>query len=277
MKSLQLIILALAFAFASHPCAFSQPEIKQGQTQTWYGRVNRWTLSTKRLKQELDLMQQCGVSGYMIELASWARYEQQPWNEKWLKRVKRKYHHLVRECRKRDLWLFVSIVNDNMGKGKYGDTGPALEKVYPYAIELANIVKRYGTQGVIVQPVAETNTPAGKRFEQYCKEYLNDYILVYNGSGGFPKSTAEGFDFRAVHPSHIVSEVARDALVISDHGLIIRELSEDGGLESKGNPRKVKEWVERLAAEGVAVVGYYAFKYSDFDPDTIKALGQAVR
>ena len=64
-----------------------------------------------------------------------------------------------------------------------------------------------------------------------------------------------------------------DALVISDHGIIIRELSIDGGLESKGDPRKIQMWVNRLQKQGVAVVGYYAFKYTDFDPEAIRALG----
>ena len=125
-----------------------------------------------------------------------------------------------------------------------------------------------------MQPVAETQTSAGRRFEQECCVRLQDFTLVYNGEGGAPKSILEGFDFRAVHPSHTVSEVPTDALVVSDHGLIIRELSADRGLQSKGDPEKIKQWVDRLSLQGVPVVGYYSFKYMDFDPDTIRALGQ---
>lgn len=269
-----IYILFAIFAIALCPNTFAQPKIEQGKTQTWYGRVNRWTLSRSTLKQELDLMQECGVSGYMIELASWGRYSEQPWCEEWIKMVKKEYHHIVRECRKRDLWLFVSIVNDNMGKGKYGDPGISLESVYDYALELAEIVKKAKSHNIIIQPVAETNTEAGERFEAHCKEYLKEFTLVYNGSWGYPKHCPAGFDFRAVHPSHIVSAVPTDALVISDHGIIIRELSSDGGLESKGDPEKVKQWVDRLTMQGVPVVGYYAFKYKEFDPATILSLGK---
>lgn len=269
-----LHILLIAFAITLYDNSFAQPKIEQGRTQTWYGRVNRWTLSRHTLEQELDLMQECGVSGYMIELAGWGRHDQEPWCEEWLKTIRREYRHLVKECRKRDLWLFVSIVNDNMGKGKYGDTGPALEAVYNYALRLAEIIKQFGTKNIIIQPVAETNTEAGRRFEEHCAENLDSFILVYNGSGGFPKHCPEEFDFRAVHPSHIVSTVPTDALIISDHGLIIRELAFDGGLESRGNPEKVKRWVNRLSQQGVPVVGYYAFKYEEYDPDTIRALGR---
>lgn len=256
--------------------AIAQPRIEQGNTQTWYGRVNRWPTSRETLRSELNLMKECGVSGYMIELAVWNGVDDK-WSDEWIARTEKSYRWLLRECRKRKIWLFVSIINDNMGQGKYGDTGPALEQVYNQAKQLTFIVKKYGPKGVIIQPVAETQTSAGQRFEQECRKILENFTLVYNGNGGHPKSNPEGFHFRAVHPSHIASNVADDALVISDHGLIIRELAIDNGLESKGNPMKVKIWAEKLRQQGIAVVGYYAFKYSDFDPDTIRALGDAVK
>lgn len=259
-----------------HLGAIAQPRIEQGNTQVWYGRVNQWTVSRQILRDELNLMKECGVNGYMIELAVWDGVNDK-WSDEWIIRTQKNYRWLLRECRKRKIWLFVSIINDNMGKGKYGDTGPTLEKVYESALQLASIVKRGGSKGVIVQPVAETQTPTGQRFEQECRKILENFTLVYNGEGGHPESTPEGFHFRAVHPAHIVSSVADDALVISDHGLIIRELSIDGGLESRGNPQKVVTWVQRLQQQGIAVVGYYAFKYDQFDPATIRALGEALK
>lgn len=268
--------LSILVMVALHLGAIAQPHIEQGNTQVWYGRVNRWTMSRQILRNELNLMKECGVNGYMIELAVWDGVDDK-WSNEWIVRTQKNYRWLLRECRKRKIWLFVSIINDNMGKGKYGDTGPTLEKVYESALQLASIVKRGGSKGVIVQPVAETQTPTGQRFEQECRKILENFTLVYNGEGGHPESTPEGFHFRAVHPAHIVSSVADDALVISDHGLIIRELSIDGGLESKGNPQKVVTWVKRLQQQGVAVVGYYAFKYDQFDPVTIRALGEALK
>ena len=268
--------LSILVVVALHLGAIAQPHIEQGNTQVLYGRVNRWTMSRQILRDELNLMKECGVNGYMIELAVWDGVDDK-WSNEWIGRTQKNYRWLLRECRKRKIWLFVSIINDNMGKGKYGDTGPTLEKVYESALQLASIVKRGGSKGVIVQPVAETQTPTGQRFEQECRKILENFTLVYNGEGGHPKSTPEGFHFRAVHPAHIVSSVADDALVISDHGLIIRELSIDGGLESRGNPQKVSMWVKRLQQQGVAVVGYYAFKYDQFDPATIRALGEALK
>lgn len=268
--------LSILVMVALHLGAIAQPHIEQGNTQVWYGRVNQWAVSRQILRDELNLMKECGVNGYMIELAVWDGVDDK-WSNEWIVRTQKNYRWLLRECRKRKIWLFVSIINDNMGKGKYGDTGPTLEKVYESALQLASIVKRFGHKGVIVQPVAETQTPTGQRFEQECRKILKNFTLVYNGESGHPKSTPEGFHFRAVHPAHIVSSVADDTLVISDHGLIIRELSIDGGLESRGNPQKVVTWVKRLQQQGVAVVGYYAFKYDQFDPATIRALGEALK
>ena len=276
MFSLRHILPTLLFALLCTN-AIAQPSIEQGNTQTWYGRVNRWGTSQQILLDELDLMKECGVSGYMIEMAGWEQHPAEAWSEEWLDYIKKSYRHLVKNCRKRNIWLFVSVVNDNMGKGKYGDTGPALESVFDSAQQLVKIIKKSGHKSVIVQPVAETQTPAGRRFEEYCTQELEDFTLVYNGNGGHPKTTPEGYDFRAVHPSHIVSSVADEALVISDHGVIIRELSIDGGLESKGDPDKVKSWVKRLQQQGIAVVGYYAFKYDRFDTATIRALGEALK
>ncbi len=268
--------LSILVMVALHLGAIAQPRIEQGNTQVWYGRVNQWTVSRQILRNELNLMKECGVNGYMIELAVWDGVDDK-WSNEWIVRTQKNYRWLLRECRKRKIWLFVSIINDNMGKGKYGDTGPTLEKVYESALQLASIVKRGGSKGVIVQPVAETQTPTGQRFEQECRKILENFTLVYNGESGHPESTPEGFHFRAVHPAHIVSSVADDTLVISDHGLITRELSIDGGLESRGNPQKVVTWVKRLQQQGVAVVGYYAFKYDQFDPATIRALGEALK
>ena len=268
---IRIAIITLLLSLSAN--SFAQPLIEQGVTHTFYGRVNRWTLSRATLKKELNLMKDCGVAGYMIELASWAPHTQQPWTEEWIEMVRKEYHYLLKECRKRDLWLFVSIVNDNMGKGKYSDTGPALEKVYNYALQLANIVKHHGAKGVIIQPVAETNTEAGMRFEKDCLQLLKEFTLVYNGDYGSPKETPAEYDFRAIHPSHITSNVPSDAFIISDHGLIIRELSINDDVESQGDPKKVKDWRDRLSAQGVPIVGYYAFKYEEFDPDTIRALG----
>ena len=242
--------------------------------QTWYGRVNAWPKSRSITIKDLNAIKKYGVSGYMIEMSGWSKFKNPQWTEKWLDEVQTEYEWLLKQCRARGLWLFVSIVNDNMGCGKYGDTGPKLEKVYGRAQQLVKIVKSAGSDNVIVQAVAETQTQAGKNFEQYCIQQLGGkFPLVYNGSGGFPSGILGGFDYRAMHPSAVSKKVPSDGLAISDHGLIIRELA-NGGLESKGNPDVVRKWKNNVKGWGCRVCGYYAFKYEKFDEGTIKALGK---
>ena len=106
----------LSVVFATILCfntAIAQPRIEQGNTQTWYGRVNRWPTSRETLRSELNLMKECGVSGYMIELAVWNGVDDK-WSDEWIARTEKSYRWLLRECRKRKIWLFVSIVNDNI-------------------------------------------------------------------------------------------------------------------------------------------------------------------
>jgi len=254
-------------------------EVKIGKTQGWYGRVNRWAVSKDVLKKELDQIVKRGCSGYLIEMSGWGSYKNKQWTSKWVDEVKEWYGWLLSECRARKLWLFVSIVNDNMGKGKYGDTGPTLEKAYSCAQKLVDVVMAGGKDGVFVQPVAETQTAAGKKFEQYCIQKLvgKGFKLVYNGSGGHPTKPIAGMGYYAVHPSKIAATNPKDAFVVSDHGLIIRELNIGGGLENHGDPNKVRDWAKRIKAKGCPVCAYYAFKVADYDGDTIKALGEALK
>lgn len=250
--------------------------VRIGGTQTWYGRVNRWMLSRDTLVRELNAMAKAGVKGYMIEMSGWGRYSNQQWTDKWVKEVEREYNWLLGQCRARGLWLFTSIVNDNMGQGKYGDSGPRLEKVYGMAQKLIDVVRKAGKKNVFVQPVAETQTAAGRKFEQECVAKLGGFQLVYNGSGGHPGGAAGGFQWFAVHPGKIAQDNAKGALVVSDHGLIIRELA-NGKLDGPGNPSKVAEFANRCRKRGNPVCGYYAFKYEKFDGKTIETLGKAAR
>lgn len=218
-------------------------------------------------------MQQNGVDGYIIELACWG----QTWNRQMVHHVGRQYNWLLRQCRKRGLALFVSVVNDNMGHRKYGDTGPLLEDVEDMAHKLVRIVRKGGPRGVYVQPVAETQTDAGKRLEQYCILVLSGYVLIYNGEGGFPGTVPSGFQYRAVHPAHISTDVPVDAVAVSDHGLIIRELAADGTLDGPADSVKLTTWVRRMQEAGVPLIGYYAFQRREPDTVAISLLGQIKR
>lgn len=255
-----------------------QKSISYTSKQVWYGRVNDWK-NLKATEKDIKLCMKRGVRGYMIELAgdlpnSGAK---KAWTDDWFSEISAKYKKLVKMTRAAGLWLFVSIVNDNMGQGKYGDTSPKLEKVLPMAQSLALMVKKNGADGVIVQPVAETQTNGGRIFEKYCGGELYNFYLVYNGEGGFPKSPG-GFQFRAVHPSGTKVKCPGDAFAISDHSALIRQLARGGAMDGVANAGKVAEWAETVFKNSnCRVLGYYAFLRSQHDKETINILGDLAK
>lgn len=244
--------------------------------QIWYGRVNAWK-NLKITEKDIIRCTKEGVTGYMIEMAGDFPNNPEAWKDPWLKDIEEKYKKVVKMCRAAGLWLFVSIVNDNMGQGKYGDTSPKLEKVLMMAQSLASIVKKNGTSNVIVQPVAETQTNGGKIFEKYCRNELCNFPLVYNGSGGFPSGTG-GFNYRAVHPSTTTTVCPSDALVVSDHSKLIRELALGGAYNGSINPGKGNIWFDTVFNKSkCTIMGYYAFQRIEHDKDTITFFGEKAR
>lgn len=256
--------------------------IKVGDTQVWYGRVNWWWKSRSLWQKEMDCLVKNGGSGYMIELAGWRSavgQESKWWTDAWVKNQLELYKQIHKDAKDRGLWLFVSIVNDNMGSGKYGDKKQFnVGNCYDKCVKLLEGIIKDGKDNVIIQPVAETQTNGGHKFEDYAKYQLAKagFLTCNNGSGGHP-SSANGMNFYAVHPSKVAAANPSNSFVISDHGLIIREMNQGGALVAHGNPAKVAQFVQNNKKRGVPVVGYYAFLVQDYDGDTIKALGNSVK
>ena len=248
------------------------------EKQVWYGRVNDWK-NLKATEKDIICCMNNGVAGYMIELAGDipGKKGPQPWTDAWLKDIEEKYKKLVKMTRSAGLWLFVSIVNDNMGQGKYGDKSPKLEKVLAMAKSLALIVKKNGKLGVVVQPVAETQTTAGNIFEKYCRNELYNFPLVFNGNGGFPTGTC-GFNFRAVHPSSTTKQCPSDAFVISDHSKLIKELAQGETYDGTIREDKCNTWFYTVFhISKCRVIGYYAFLRTKHDKKTITTLGKFLK
>ena len=272
-----VLVLAIAgAAFAAWWFLFrvkSPPPIGK-KFEVWYGRVNAWAHDKRRLEKDVKACRKAGVKGYHIELMGWARYD--AWTPDWLKDTEEMYNYLLKLCRKNGLRLFVSIVNDNMGSGKYGDPKVPLSRVLPQAMELIEIVKRGGPDNVVVQPVGETQSSAGPGFEQACLQRLGGkFVLVYNGSGGRPGGVPGGFAYRAWHPFKVTDKIPGDAIAVSDTGMIIAQLGV--GLDGPAKPGVLEEWAKQVRAQGCPVCCYYAFKFDGHDKAGIEALGRAAK
>ena len=247
-------------------------EIKQGGFQVWYGLVNAWAMVPETMDKVVDECAEAGVSGIHIELAGWARSGM--WTDKWLADTAKAYRRLLARCRRRGLWLFVSIANDNMGSRKYGDPGIRMAVVYDKVLKLVQLVRDEGPDNVIVQPVGETQTPAGVKLEQDCILMLYpEFKLVYNGGMGRPSTLPAGFKFRAWHPFKVGDKPPADAIAVSDTGSIIMQLGV--GLNGPAHPDTLEAWARHIRACGCPVACYYAFLHDQLDKPAIKALGRA--
>lgn len=268
-------VLALAGIAALLVYMFREPELPKlwSRFECWYGRVNAWANDKGRLEKDVKACRKAGVKGYHIEMMGWEGPN--AWTPEWLKHIEEMYKFLLKLCRRNGLRLFVGIINDNMGTGKYGDPGIKLSQVYPQALRLLEIVDNGGPKNVVVQPVGETQTPAGAKFERDCVVRLGGkFPLVYNG-GSRPGGVPAGFVKRSWHPFKVADAVPGDAVVVSDTGSIICQLGV--GLAGPAHPGALENWARAVRKSGCPVCCYYAFKFDGHDKPAIDALGRAAK
>ena len=247
------------------------PKIGSGMLRG-YGRVNYWYLDEDELDKDLARCKASGVDVYHIEYSGFGATN--IYIDINTNKVRKAYKKLVKKIRALGMWLFVSVVNDNMGSGKYGDQKIPLSKLYNNALAELAFIKSCGSDNVIIQPVAETQTSAGTKFENDTKAMLAGWTLVNNGSGGRPSGN-NGMTYRAVHPSSIANcSKYGNAIVSSDHGLIIKELAVGGTLNGPGSPQKITIFLQNSKSAGAPMCVYYAFQREKHDKDAIEAMGK---
>lgn len=247
--------------------------LRAGRTLRGYGRVNWWAAAGKAaLRRDLVACAAAGVEIYTIEMAGWAESSVLR-NEDRLREACALYAWLVEQCRALGLWLLVSIVNDNAGSGKYGDQCVSLAEAGDALNALAECVRKNGAENVLVQPVAETRTDAGRAFVAHCVAVLNGFTLV-NNAGSRPTDPG-GMQHFAWHPFKVadIAGAPTGALVVSDTGSIVVELG--GSLDGPGNPEKVKAFARAVRSRGCPAAVYYAFMRREHDGGAIEAMGAA--
>ena len=252
-----------------------KPPSLGGRLLTGYGRVNCWASGGKQaLRRDICRCAANGVAIYHIEMAGWAdtsAYRLVVGSDERMRETKALYTFAVGLCRSFGMWMFVSIVNDNMGSRKYGDPGVPLSKAMSEAADLAACVRNRGKDNVLVQPVGETQTAAGAAFTAYCLRDLHGFTFV-NNAGSRPSSSA-GMQHFAWHPFKTadIAKAPRGALIVSDTGSIIQELGH--GLDGAGKPDHLKAYVAACRKAGARAAIYYAFKRRAHDSAAIEAMG----
>ena len=236
-------------------------------TVPFYIKTLYWYQDLDDLKKDLAA---CGSArvGYGFEMMG-PSSEKVMLSQAKIEQVEQAYALAIMEARRLGIWLYVIIVNDNMGEGKYGDPKIPLSKCLPGAKSLCAIVKKYGPANVICTPVAETKTSAGASFERHCASELSSFILAYNGGGGHPSSKPSWAKYIVQHPKKLSESYPRGTAVVNDTlaAILQAQGTQDGPLK----PATIANWFADGAARDYVFIGAYAFKFRGHDAAGIKA------
>jgi len=237
-----------------------------------YGPVNNWT--SQDFRKWLNAQVKNNVNWATIEFFCWSsqREDRDHFYEN-PEDLKKPYQMLVKECRKRNIVLMVSIVNDNKGSGKYGDNQKALAHYKSQIRKGREIIFDEGPDGVIIQAVAETQTKEGQIFESetIALAHQKGFKTCWNNNSR--PTNSNGCTYFAYHPSSTSDIGVAGGIVVLDHGQILRELSKNGkDVFGPYDPTKVSAYAAKVRAKERGFV-HYGFGDEEVDFDTIKAIG----
>lgn len=224
-----------------------------------YGAVNAWaTISSEDQAEEIASHD---LDVYHIELLSWANFRTD------LETTRTQYKKLVKECRKRKVVLFVSVFNDNSHLGKYGNTPWSPSVTYLHSA--LDIVLNEGNKGVIVQPVGETQTSNGKRFENEAVIRLAQagFRTCYN-RGSRPNGPPNGWNYAAYHPTSTSSRIGSGVVDVTDTGNILMQL---GGYSSF-HPNSIVTYGNQVLNGWHRPLILYGFLHTSIDKAALEAL-----
>lgn len=230
-----------------------------------YGPVNYW--HNQNMRTWTALHAKHGVPCVHIEFFGWASgavYSNPD-------AVRDAWEGLCFWCRRRRLTLFVSVTNDNKGSGKYGDDRAGLATFRPQISKALGWVKAEFWEGLYIQPVGETQTPAGGQIEAEAAAMFPVAHLVRN-TGSRPSSGGGWAAHFAYHAARTSDRVPAPAWAVTDHSTIIGEF---GGLYAERYaPDRCAAYARRmLAQESPCII--YGFAHRKPDADLMEALGKA--
>lgn len=263
------VLLSIAAGCASLPyVGHDEAQIPAGWVS--YGIDNRWmTCDPWELARTL---REHGLTGTSVEFVGWhadARYIDNP------DALREPWADFLRAMRAYKLTVLVSIVNDNMGSRKWNGPGIPLSSRLPQARRAREIVMEHGPDLLLIQPVAETQTSAGRTFERETLALCaaQGFRTCYNG--GSRPAGAAGATVAAWHPTTLGDLGKPGQLVVSDCGSILAALN-SGDVFGNGNPVAVQDYARRVLALRDRGFGYYGFGHSEIDKATIEAIGRAL-
>ena len=224
-----------------------------------YGLVNNWDDQDARSYMNL-------VIDGNVQCMAFEFFDGSPASFASVDKLLTKFQDYVDLAKKKKMLLYVTIINSNIGSGKYGDPGiPSVKYMASYtkaANKFAEWMK--ANPNIYVTPCGEGGaqskmTANDKKFQEYCKAIMPRTQMV-NNWGARPSGT-DGMRFLCQHPSSIAASYKSLSWIMSDHGLFIRELNVGGALYGSADYNKTFVCAKNLKAKNKT------FIYYDFDPN----------
>lgn len=229
------------------------------------GPVNNWHKDVSWA----ETLKPSGLGIAHIEFFPWAsgimEYE----------KVAEAYKKLVAICKRDDLILFVSLTNDNQGKGKYGDTLKPLGNYLSQIKAAADFIKDVTDCKLWLQPVGE-NYGNANAIEEYCASIFPKEMLVNNGNGGRPSGTVSWSSMFAWHPANTGAKPPQGAIVVSDHSGILSQLyGSQWQFGGTANNTLIGTWTGDMLTSGAKAVILYDFGGKKATPEAYKLMAIA--
>ena len=171
--------------------------------------------------------------------------------------------------------LYLTLVNGNTGSKKYGDAGVKLsayaDAIWKAAARIAELMKSHPR--LFVTPVGEGGIGPDPAFDAAVQSWFLANAPVgrlVNNWDGAPSGKA-GMGFRCVHPSGTGDSGSGDAWVMSDHGLLIRELN-GGALYGSADVARTAAYAKKVVDAGRRFIFYHFDPNAGIDGNALAAL-----
>lgn len=257
----------------SEPSVPSSDFIDATKPFSGYGLVNNWSIQDP--VKFMNVLSSYNIPCMAFEFFEWGSPEKFAKVDDLITKFK-KY---IDASQSKKIILYVTLLNSNLGSGKYGDAGITADKYDKYikkaAAQLANWMKVY--KNIYVTPVGEggsqTKTKAyDKKLQDLCKATMPKDKLV-NNWGARPTST-DGMAFLCQHPSSVSASFNSKSWIMSDHGLFIRELN-GGDLYGTANYDVTYKCAKGLKDRSKTFIYYHFDKNGKIDETAMKAIKAA--
>lgn len=199
------------------------PIISKSNYQFWYGSVNCWSAKVGNkyvFEDQIPKLASIGCTGYHIEMFSWINSLNS------ISNIEAAYQKLISLCRQRKWWLFIDVINGNFNGSKTKWTAGMSNYsnltvgyiVNNYGQKLIDIIKKYGPQNVIVQPIGEPGSKGQnsdcQKFQNMCCSQLTNYYLATEPNRSNSANMTKNTKYKTIHVSNSAKAIDENTTLV---------------------------------------------------------------